>query len=180
MTKNDAPVCRFPGMLAAITVARRTRILNDVAMHLPAHMSFAYSGHMPGSGTISALRGVRVWLGHALLVAFVLKALIPAGFMPDFSGVDGGSFKIVICTASGTKTVDADLDGTPHDGSLAKHMGEPCALGSLAALTLPDLLATVASPVIETPSLAPLHLAVSLPPARAGPANGSRAPPFLA
>jgi hypothetical protein len=167
-------------MLARITVARRTRIWIDVAVGLPAHMSFAYSGHMSGQGTISALRGVRVWLGHALLVAFLLKALIPAGFMPEFSGADGGSFKIVICTANGTKIVDAGIDGTPHDGSLAKHMGEPCALGSLAALTLPDMLATVASPSIEAPSLAPLHLAVSLPPARAGPANGSRAPPFLA
>lgn len=124
------------------------------------------------------MRGVRVWLGHALLFAFVLKALIPAGFMPEFSGPDGGSFKIVICTANGTKILDADADGTPHDGSLAKHMGEPCALGSLTALTLPDMLATVAGPTIATQSLLPFELAVSLPPARAGPANGSRAPPL--
>ena len=152
----------------------------DMVMHLPGHMSFAYSGYMSGQGTISALRRVRVWLGHALLVAFVLKALIPAGFMPDFSGADGGPFKIVICTANGTKIVDADVDGTPHDGSVAKHMGEPCSLGSLAAFTPPDLLATVASPATDAASLAPLQLSVSLPPARAGPANGSRAPPFLA
>jgi hypothetical protein len=171
---------RVPKDAGTATVARRPRILIDMAMYLQARMSFAYSGHMSGQGTISALRRVRVWLGHALLVAFVLKALIPAGFMPDFSGADGGSFKIVICTANGTKIVDADVDGTPHDGPVAKHMGEPCALGSLAVLTLPDLLATVASPATDAASLAPLQLSVSLPPARAGPANGSRAPPFLA
>lgn len=137
----------------------------------------AYFPNMPRRGAISGLRCVRAWLSHALLVAFLFKALIPAGFMPEFSGGDGGTFKIVICTAQGPKVVTAHEDGTPD--TAAKHMGEPCALSGLAALTLPAMVATVALPGPASRVSGPLPLAVSLPPVRAGPAHGPRAPPFL-
>ncbi len=126
---------------------------------------------------LASLRRVRVWLGHMLLVAFVLKALIPAGFMPDFSGQDGQSFKIVICTANGSKLVDASDDGS--GGAVAKHTGDPCALGSLAALTAPDLLTTVAYTGRLSATRGDLRPAVVLPPVRAGPAHSPRAPPSL-
>ncbi len=123
------------------------------------------------------MRRVRVWLGHALLVAFVLKALIPAGFMPDFSGQDGQSFKIVICTANGSKLVDVDGDGS--GGTVAKHAGDPCSLGALTALAAPDLSTTVAYAAQLNASRAGLLIAVVLPPVRAGPAHSPRAPPSL-
>lgn len=132
---------------------------------------------MGSEGILSALRRVRVWLGHALLIAFVLKALIPAGFMPDFSGQDGQSFKIVICTANGSKLVDAGDDGS--GGSVAKHAGDPCALGALVALTAPDLASTVAYTGRLTAARNKLPPAAVLPPARAGPAHSPRAPPSL-
>lgn len=128
-------------------------------------------------GLLSALRRVRVWLGQALLAAFVLKALIPAGFMPDFSGHDGQSFKIVICTANGTKLVDAGDDGS--GGTAAKHAGEPCALGSVAALTVPDVATTVAYAGPDDTSHTIIRRAAVLPPVRAGPAHAPRAPPSL-
>jgi len=132
---------------------------------------------MGSVGLLSALRRVRVWLGHALLVAFVLKALIPAGFMPDFSGQDGQSFKIVICTANGSKLVDVDGDGS--GGTVAKHAGDPCSLGALTALAAPDLSTTVAYAAQLNASRAGLLIAVVLPPVRAGPAHSPRAPPSL-
>lgn len=131
-------------------------------------------------GVLTALRRVRVWLGHALLVAFVLRALIPAGFMPDFSGRDGQSFKIVICTSTGTKLIDSDDFGDDtNNGSSAKHMGDPCALGGLAVSLLPGLTATVDLPRVLDTTVGGLALAVVLPPARAGPAHSPRAPPSL-
>jgi hypothetical protein len=118
-----------------------------------------------------------VWLGHALLVAFVLKALIPAGFMPDFSGQDGQSFKIVICTANGSKLVDAGDDGS--GGSAAKHAGDPCALGTLAALAAPDVATSVAYSGLIDAARDEIAPAAVLPPVRAGPAHSPRAPPSL-
>ena len=135
---------------------------------------------MSGKGMVIALRRVRVCLGHAVLIAFVLKALIPAGFMPDFSGHDGQSIKIVICTANGTKLVDADgFADDKSNGSIAKHAGEPCILGGLAASILPGLVATVDLPSEFDTSRDRFALAVVLPPARAGPAHSPRAPPSL-
>ncbi len=51
-----------------------------------------------------------------LLLAFAVRCLIPAGFMPG-QGQDG-VFSIVICTAMGTETILVDTDNNPvsdHD-----------------------------------------------------------------
>ncbi|MGE5266088.1 MAG: DUF2946 family protein [Deltaproteobacteria bacterium] len=129
-------------------------------------------------GTIRNLRRVRAWLGHALALAVILRALIPAGFMPVFAEHEGGGLKIVICTAHGTKLVSTDQDGRPDDRSVEKHTSEPCAFVPMAVFTPPDVIVTPAPAVHHDPVLT-FHAAVTLPPARAGPANGSRAPPTL-
>jgi hypothetical protein len=133
---------------------------------------------MGNEGTIGYLRRVRAWLGHALALAVVLRALVPAGFMPVFDEPFGGGLKIVICTAHGTKLVSTDLDGSPDNKAVEKHTSEPCAFVSIAAFTPPDVITTLAPAVQDDPVLT-IHAAVTLPPARAGPANGSRAPPTL-
>jgi hypothetical protein len=133
---------------------------------------------MRNGGTISNLRRVRAWLGQALVVAIVLRALIPAGFMPVLSEPDGGGLKIVICTAHGTKLVAAVEDGGSDTRSAAKHAGEPCAFVSLATLPAPDSAVSQTPGKPNAPAYA-RHAAGTLPPARAGPANGSRAPPAL-
>ena len=129
-------------------------------------------------GTIANLRRVRAWLGHALALAVVLRALIPAGFMPVFGDQDGGGLKIVICTAHGTKLVPADHDRRADNGAVEKHTSEPCAFVPMAAFTPPDVIVAPAPSGYDEPLLT-LHAAIALPPARAGPANGSRAPPAL-
>lgn len=133
---------------------------------------------MWNGGTIASLRRVRVWLGHALVLAVVLRALVPAGFMPVFEDRDGGGLKIVICTAHGPKLVSTHEDGGPDNGALAKHTSEVCAFVPLAAFTPPDVAVTLPPALRDAPVPTRFGTA-TLPPARAGPANGSRAPPAL-
>ena len=46
----------------------------------------------------------------AVLCALLLRALVPAGMMPDFDRASGGDFHLVICTGHGPQTVeDGDL-----------------------------------------------------------------------
>lgn len=45
------------------------------------------------------------------LLIFGLKALIPAGFMPEFDA--DGKATLVVCTAQGTKLVEVDADILP-------------------------------------------------------------------
>lgn len=55
---------------------------------------------------------------------FLLKALIPAGFMPDLS--HGETFKLVICTATGPQTVLVDKDMNPlADGEASSSHPSP-------------------------------------------------------
>lgn len=117
-----------------------------------------------------------------LLAAVVLRALIPVGFMPDFSAAANGVFKVVICTASGTKYVTVDADGQPVDsaplsGQKAQHQDEPCAFAGL----LPIAIAALEAPHLIVPQFDVAKIGVSadvtLPPARAGPVLGARGPP---
>lgn len=119
---------------------------------------------------------MRGWVSHLLLMALFLRALIPSGFMPSFGGPDG-MVSVVICSAAGSKLVTLDADGKPIPDKPAKHSTELCAFASHAAIGAPvvagNLLATgdygAAAPFIPR--------VVILPPTRAGPAVGSRAPP---
>ena len=47
------------------------------------------------------------------LVLFSIHAVLPAGFMPDFSTLRDGEFKIVVCTGLGYQTVIVDQEGNP-------------------------------------------------------------------
>ena len=130
-----------------------------------------------GDGAIDA-----IWRGRLIrlfLMAFVLRALIPAGFMPDFSTASSGVFKVVVCTASGNKTVTIDAAGKTVPGEQATHQDQPCAFTGIfaAALPVPETDA-LGAPEFAVSSNFPL-LAVTLPPSRAGPPLGSRGPPQL-
>lgn len=127
----------------------------------------------------NALSTLRGWTIRLLLVAFVLRALIPIGFMADFSNAANGVVKIVICSASGSKMLTLDADGKPAPIENVSQHDVPCAFSGLATLALPTLDAVqIVAPVFQNKVLAP-HLAVVLPPTRAGPVLGSRGPPQL-
>lgn len=127
----------------------------------------------------SAVKG---WMIRLLLAAVVLRALIPVGFMPDFRAAAHGEFKIVICTASGSKLVTLDADGKliagePSSDHKAPHHDEPCAFAGIVGVAI----ATLDTPHLIVPQFDIAATSVSddlvLPPARAGPVLGSRGPP---
>ncbi len=122
---------------------------------------------------------LRGWLAHLLLSLFVLRALVPVGYMPDFSAVAQGVFKVVICSASGAKTLTVDADGHEVPSKSDLSHDQPCAFAGLTKFATP-VLATV---VVDPPAIAPQPVvsahAELRPPVRAGPALGSRAPPLF-
>ncbi len=124
----------------------------------------------------------RTWRANivrVVLAAFLLRALIPAGFMPDFGAASRGVFQVVICSANGLEHLTLDVNGKPVHEQKSSHQHQPCAFSGLAAVALPDLAAAQAP--------APDHrvigliacCAIGLPPARAGPPLGSRGPPQI-
>jgi len=114
-----------------------------------------------------------------VLAAFLCRALLPVGFMPEFSKAANGALggmQMVICSGymEKTITVSADHDpAAPHDQA-AKKDACPFAVGSGGALPAP-ILALL--PVLLSPAnvIMTINDAVSVPhPAQPYP---SRAPP---
>lgn len=117
--------------------------------------------------------GVAQWVLSLLVLAFAVRALVPPGYMPEFSQ---GVFKVVICTASGSKI----LHDSEHDNPQApSHHGQPCAFAGLAVFDVPQFEVVAFRPVVANDAGLIAPLAVSLPPARAGPPLGSRGPPSI-
>lgn len=121
--------------------------------------------------------------GRALLVRLalacvVLRALLPAGFMADLGAAAKGEFKVVICSASGTKTINLDLGpGAAHDPNGQSSQGDICPFGmSPAAAPLPEPIA-IALTYKRTPKTVTAPAALVLVPFSTGPPVGSRAPP---
>lgn len=126
-------------------------------------------------------------LAAQLLVALLcLRALVPAGFMTDAHAAKNGVFRIVICTANAlNKTVDLDL-GTGDLGSGGETQktspahDQPCAFAGLA-VDFSDAVQqyAIVKPHIATSVRIEVTRSAMMPPARAGPVLGSRAPPTL-
>jgi len=120
----------------------------------------------------------RTWWALALLPALLLRALVPAGFMP---AVGSGSFALVFCEP-GTMAVAAHAHHHHHSGADGAGHGTPavsaeCPFAQSAAPALPTLAAVViAHPLVahappaprddERPTAVPLrHAAARGPPA---------------
>lgn len=108
-----------------------------------------------------------------LLFALVLRGLIPVGFMPVASaaGIVPG---IVICHGNGADSAAIKESGKP---ATEKPTHEPCAFAGLSAVAAPVFYVTLAYQPIPREQHAQLQPTVVVPPVRAGPAVGSRAPP---
>lgn len=137
-------------------------------------------------GAMMSIRGddidtgiLRRWVAHLLLIAFIVRALVPAGYMPDFSAAAKGVFKVVVCSAMGAKSISFDADGKPVPNQQADHPDQPCAFTGMASLALPSSDATPVVMRALQRSISIPHLAVQLPPSRAGPPLGSRGPPQI-
>lgn len=129
-------------------------------------------------GDVRQSDSMRQWLSHLVLFVFVLRSLIPVGFMPDFSGTSIGAFRIVICTGFGQQTVDLDANGhkLPAKPGGSKH--QPCAFSISAVPDLPLTAITIIQSALAT-VITRGQIFEVLPPARAGPALGSRGPPQI-
>jgi len=118
---------------------------------------------------------IRRLIGWAVVVAFVLRALVPVGFMPGISPT-GSGVGLVICTSTGVKTVVDPAQPEQQNKHSAKD--GPCAFAGLGALSPPCTAAgwPLGQPLAllqdetATASLYSLYWV--------GPAAGPRAPPL--
>lgn len=136
------------------------------------------------SGSTFALtfRHARVVL-WMLLLAFTVRGLVPAGYMPDASALEKGRIELTFCTAAGTVSTisvsltDDSADAKNHGDNAASGMDCPFGLLTHVAAAPPVSAPAVALPIQASP---PVQFEVSraLPalPAQ-GPPLGSRAPP---
>lgn len=129
-------------------------------------------------GDVEKLKTLRQWLSQLVLLAFVCRALVPVGYMPDFSK-SGNVLKVVICSVHGFQSIDIE---TPENKAPAKSgalQQEPCAFSSAATLgflSSPEIDIASSSVAIDATFLGAFNI---LPPALAGPALGARAPPQI-
>ncbi len=123
------------------------------------------------------------WLSQLLLVAVLLRALIPVGYMPDLPAAANGLFKVVICTTDGAKTLAVDANGdlapTEHPADEGDHRDHPCAFSGIVSIADRTEISQVSLPAIYRVAHFSLRESGILPPVRAGPAVGSRAPPIV-
>ncbi len=116
-------------------------------------------------------------LARAVLLAFVVGAMVPAGYMPDFSAASQGLLKVVICGASGAKALAADAKLHDGPGQSQSAHDQPCTYSGLAVVTLASMEpAGLHIPRTAGQSIGPRRIIV-LDPSRAGPVLGSRGPP---
>lgn len=122
-----------------------------------------------------------VW--RVVLALFVLRALIPVGFMPDFSAAKQGRIALAFCTVGGAKTRLVDVPGRSVQDDSGKS-GEHASSGEcpFAASASPGLLPVVSLalplfPIFSDATASTFEAFVSASPR--GPPLGSRAPPSL-
>jgi len=122
----------------------------------------------------------RSWLSQVLIVLLLLRAVVPAGYMPDLGAVAQGQVGIVICSANGSYTIDHDGQSQNSTPASRHKLTETCAFSGLAQAYMAN---AVAPEVLPTTIYAPVPFTIAsqtvLPPVRAGPAHGSRAPPSI-
>jgi hypothetical protein len=129
---------------------------------------------------VPVLQYARAILARLALACVVLRALVPAGFMADLPAAANGQFKVVICSAYGTKTLDLDLGLPPaHTPGGQATQDEPCPFGmSPAAGPLPTPL-VVAMRYARAPETVQTRASHVHVPFSTGPPLGSRAPPAV-
>jgi len=121
-----------------------------------------------------------------LMLAMVLRGLVPAGYMPDLEAGRQGNPLFAFCSPDSSGIPDAlsalwsDIDaGTDSDGGAMAGSCAFCVLGKLA-MDVPETGALSVVPVsfAARPVTAASNVALPVPAPR-GPPLGSRAPPFF-
>lgn len=120
---------------------------------------------------------LRRWVAWTLLVCMMLRALVPAGYMPDFAAAAQGTFKVVICTSEGIRTVTVALSSEPQHKQDSGKSHDLCPFGAAPATGTLPAPAVAAVPAILASLEAPIPAHDVILVWKSGPALGSRAPP---
>jgi hypothetical protein len=113
-----------------------------------------------------------------LLTAFMLRALIPTGWMPQVS-TSGDGVTLVICTVAGLQEITLGADGHPTGDSDQANAGhDPCPFSAVAKFT-PPALTPLLIPPTDYGAVEPLRHAPAAPAATHLRLAESRAPPVL-
>jgi hypothetical protein len=122
----------------------------------------------------AAMRGFRHTLLHLALAAMILRAFLPAGWMPNLQ--DNGQTALVICTMDGAvevmsgKILPGKDDPRAHEACPFAAAAQPVAVNDFSLLAAPEL----------SSSAAPRHIATGLKARHASYVQpASRAPPSL-
>jgi len=120
-----------------------------------------------------------------LVLAMLLRSLVPAGYMPNPRAAEHGNSLFVFCSPGGTESIPprllelwADVAPAPDESG----MDDPCPFGVLGqlAIGMPELREVAAMPLIFAVRPSPPINDPALPgQGPRGPPLGSRAPPFL-
>lgn len=114
------------------------------------------------------------------MLAFVLRALVPMGFMPGMHAGHGGPLVLALCNPAGEHasiTLDLELD-KDHGASEERMSAQDCPFCIAAAqamLPTADVVVRLA-PLVASALPVPVHVGHS-PISAQGPPLGSRAPP---
>ena len=79
---------------------------------------------------------MRRFLTPLLILAFALRALVPAGFMLAPSAV--GEMTVVLCTGHGPQTITLDADGKPVPATPKQSQHTNCAYASVGGVALSE------------------------------------------
>ena len=112
-----------------------------------------------------------------LLTAFMLRALIPTGWMPQAS-TTGDGVTLVICTVAGLQEIALGPDGHPTSDSSQNAGSDPCPFSAVAKFTPPALTPLLVLPT-DYGAIEPLRDAPVAPAATHLRLAESRAPPVL-
>lgn len=125
--------------------------------------------------SLSPRRPRHALLWRAVALLFALRALVPAGFMPDFDAARDGRVALAFCTAGTLKRV---APAGSESGKASHAVGGECAFALSATPALPAAAARIpAFAVAVLPGSSPADPAAAVaPPPRPPPA---RAPPFF-
>jgi hypothetical protein len=134
---------------------------------------------MTGGRGITA-SGWRIAVTRTALFLFILRSLIPPGFMPGIDAAGEGRIEVVVCTGAGLKTLVLDEKGNPvAPDDRQSGSADECPFGAVTAkaFLLPDALPQAPRPVSVQDRAVDLRNLALKPPAQ-GPPLGSRAPPL--
>lgn len=112
--------------------------------------------------------------------AFMCRAFIPVGYMPDLSGERQSTFAITLCSMGSATVIQVDLSGEPAEPGHDQHYsGENCPFGlSVVQKLMPGHAAPALAGAASIHSFVVPVAYQALPPLPSlGPPLGSRAPP---